>query len=220
MTRRLVALLLGASAIAALGLTSAAPAGADGDPASDVLLSQDVFLPYSQISTATERRLYAVCDAARRSGYPLKIALIASRSDLGVVPALFGRPQAYAQFLSSELTGVVRSPILVVMPAGFGLAREGRPLNVGTLAGIATAGAGATAGTGAGADALATTAVSAVTRLAGGAGHPLDVPAAATGAPGGASATTVRHALIAIVVLMLLAGAAISIALTQRQKRM
>src|SRR5207245_5812129 len=125
---------------------------ADGDPASDVLVSQDVFLPYSQISTATQRRLYAVCDAARRSGYPLKIALIASRSDLGVVPGLFGQPQAYARFLSSELTGVVTSPVLVVMPRGFGLAGQGRPMNVGTLAGIRPS---------AGADALATAAMSA-----------------------------------------------------------
>src|SRR5207253_1934928 len=103
-------------------------------------------------------------------------------------------------------------PVLVVMRTGFGLARSGRPLNVGSLAGIPT--------TTPGADALANAAIGAVTRLAGSAGHPLDVPAPASGAAAGASATTVRHALIAIVVLALLAAAAISVALTQRQKRM
>jgi hypothetical protein len=210
MSGRVVAGLVLMAIALAVSPGATRPARADGDPASDVLVSQDVFLPYSQISTATERRLYTVCDAARRSGYPLKIALIASRSDLGVVPGLFGQPQAYARFLSSELTGVVTSPVLVVMPTGFGLARQGRPLNVGTLAGIRP---------GAGADALATAAMSAATRLAGGAGHPLNVPAAGGGSSAGASASTVRHALIAMVVLALVAAVAISAALTARSRQ-
>src|SRR5581483_4766273 len=121
-------------AIAAVVLASApAVALADGDPASDVLLGQNVFLPYSPISPTMQRRLYAVCDASRRAGYPVRIALIAARSDLGVVPALFGRPQAYARFLSSELAGVVNGPVLVVLPDGFGLVAQGHPLPVKAL---------------------------------------------------------------------------------------
>ena len=113
---------------------SAGIARADGDPASDVLLSQDVFVPYSGMSATVERRLFALCAAAAQAGYPLKIALIASKSDLGVVPALFNRPQAYARFLSAELGSVVREPVLVVMPAGLGLATQGRAMHAAAAA--------------------------------------------------------------------------------------
>ena len=85
-------------------------ARADGDPASDVLLGQDVFLPYSPVSPAVQQRLYAVA-AARRAGYPIKIALIGAATDLGVVPSLFGKPAGYAQFLSAELAGVVAGAV-------------------------------------------------------------------------------------------------------------
>ena len=118
----LTALLL-AGPLAALAL-------ADGDPASDVLLGQDVFLPYSPISTTSEHQLYAVTAAARQAGYPLKVALIAGKSDLGVLPALFGKPAPYARFLSSEMAGVVNGPVLVVMPDGFGLAAKGNALSI------------------------------------------------------------------------------------------
>jgi hypothetical protein len=53
------------------------------------------------------------------------------------VPALFGKPQAYARFLSSELTGPVTGPVRVVMSQGFGLARTGRGLSRAPLAGLA-----------------------------------------------------------------------------------
>ena len=111
--RRLVAArraarIRGPAGIAALllllaALASSAPSAiADGDPASDVLLGQNVFVPYSPLSPTIKRRLYAVCDAAQRAGYPLRIALIASKSDLGVVPSVFGKPRVYARFLSSS----------------------------------------------------------------------------------------------------------------------
>ena len=113
-----------------LGLGAAVVPGsarADGDPASDVLLGQDVFLPYSPVAPAVQQHLYAVTAAARRAGYPLKVALISATTDLGVVPSLFGKPSSYAQFLSAELAGVVPGPVLVVMPSGFGLAVQGKP---------------------------------------------------------------------------------------------
>jgi hypothetical protein len=103
---------------------------ANGDPASDVLLQRDVFLPFqpkvcSQVKDALE-------SATRRSsaaGYPIKIAVIGSAYDLGAEPEFFGHPSAYARFLGRELrafsphlkrrlTGV---PLLVVMPQGLAL---------------------------------------------------------------------------------------------------
>ena len=149
----------------------------DGDPASDVLLGQDVFLPYSSISAAVQHQLYSTTEAARRAGYPLKIALIAGRSDLGVIPSLFNQPSRYAQFLSAELNGVVPGPVLVVMPAGFGLALQGKAQSTGSLAGLRIA---------PGADGLGAAAVLAARRVAAASGHPLgSVSSAGVGARAG-----------------------------------
>ena len=198
-------------AIAALGLALApATALADGDPASDVLLGQSVFLPYSPISQTLQRQLYAVCAAAQRAGYPVRIALIAARTDLGVVPALFGRPQAYARFLSSEVAGVVNGPVLVVMPSGFGLAQQGRPLPVNALSRVPV-----TAGT----DGLGAAAITGVQRLAAAAGHPLPPSASLANASASASPETVQNALIAMAVLVALAALAIAGAFALRTRR-
>jgi hypothetical protein len=208
------------AALAALCLMVAAPASAvaDGDPASDVLLGQDVFLPYSPISPTVQHELYAVTAAARRAGYPVKVALIGARSDLGVVPALFGRPAAYARFLSAELAGVAGGPVLVVMPGGFGLAASGRALGAAALRGIAIGGGGGLgSGAGAGADGLGEAAVASVARLAARAGHPLPAGAATGGGSLGASAGTVAHAELAIAVMAALAAAAIAAALRLRR---
>ncbi len=213
-SRRSVRQVLAVTAVLLLGVAAtSAPsvptARADGDPASDVLLGQDVFLPYSSISPVLQRRLFAVAAAARRAGYPIKIALVAAPTDLGVLPSLFGRPQSYARFLSSELTGVVAAPVLVVMPGGFGLAAGGHALGVKPLRGITV---------GPGADRLATAALTATERLAAAAGHPLPAAAATPASALGASSTTIRHALIAIAILAMLAVVAIAAAVRARSR--
>jgi hypothetical protein len=183
---------------------------ADGDPASDVLLGQDVFLPYSPISKGVEQRLYAVTDAARRAGYPLKIALIGAKSDLGVVPALFGKPEPYARFLSSELSGVVNGPVLVVMPGGFGLAAQGHARGISALTGESIS---------SGADGLGSAAIAAARRLAAAAGHPLASASPSASRSPGASPATVRHALTTMLVMLALAGVAIAGAVVARSRR-
>ncbi len=203
--------LAGLAALLLAALASAAPPViADGDPASDVLLGQNVFVPYSPLSPTIERRLYAVCDAARRAGYPLRIALIASKSDLGVVPSVFGKPQTYARFLSSELAGVVNGPVLVVMPAGFGLAARGNQLPLDALAGVPI---------GAGADGLGSAAIMAAERLSAAAGHALPPAALTSTTSPGASPATVRHALTAMGVLAAFAAAGVAAALGARRRR-
>jgi hypothetical protein len=200
------------AALAVVVTLIAAPAAvlADGDPASDVLLGQDVFLPYSPVSPGAQRQLYGVTAAARHAGYPLKVALIAARSDLGVVPALFAKPGQYARFLSSELSGVVTGPVLVVMPDGFGLASGGRALSTAPLAGVRI---------GAGTDGLAAAGVTATERLAAAAGHPLPASATRAALPSaGAGAATVRHSLIAIGVLAVLAAVALAGAAIARSR--
>ena len=46
----------------------------------------------------------AETSAAKKAGLPIKVALIASPVDLGVVPELFDKPQSYADFLDKEIS--------------------------------------------------------------------------------------------------------------------
>jgi hypothetical protein len=105
-----------------------ASASANGDPASDVLLAQDVFYPYQpQVSHGLEAAMSTALRGATGVGLNLKVAVIGTPEELGVVPNLFGHPQAYAQFLDREITFNRPQPLLVVMPAGFGVVQAGPP---------------------------------------------------------------------------------------------
>jgi hypothetical protein len=118
-----------AALAAGLG-AGAGPARADGDPASDVLVAAPpLFLGGSGGATyADARALTAQLRRARAAGHPLRVAVIATRSDLGSVTALWNRPQAYADFLGRELSLAYRGELLVVMPGGFGVAQRGAPV--------------------------------------------------------------------------------------------
>ena len=59
-------------------------------------------------------------------GNRLRVALIYDQSDLGSVGSLFGRPDDYAHFLAIELGLWYVGPLLVAMPAGFGMYDGGR----------------------------------------------------------------------------------------------
>jgi hypothetical protein len=108
-------------------LATAAPARADGDPASDVLLYQGAFFPYSSPSTAAKVRLLGAAAAARKAGYPIRVAVVQARQDLGADPELYGTPQVYARFLDAELVSTgYTGALVVVMPQGFGVAAGGR----------------------------------------------------------------------------------------------
>ncbi len=103
-------------------------ARADADPASDVLLAQNAFYPYQLPNDPPlEAAMNKVLQSASSAGLPLKVAVIGSRLDLGAVPDLFGHPQQYAQFLDKEISYNNRPPLLVVMPAGFGVVAAGPP---------------------------------------------------------------------------------------------
>lgn len=181
-------------------------ARADGDPASDVLVSENAFVPWDAAATVGEQaRLQAVLAAAARRGYPIRVALIASSSDLGSVTALWHQPQNYAEFLGQELSLAVHTRVLVVMPNGFGLYAAGgqRPSEHAALAGTGPA---------ASPPRLATVAVTAVRNLAAATGHALPAAALASTANTGrspASAETVSWiAFAAGAVLIALAWAA------------
>src|SRR5205085_9624192 len=99
---------------------------ADGDPASDYLISQPLFVSFkANISGVDTTRLRGMLDDSKRKGFPLKVAVIAGRYDLGSVPSLFGKPQQYASFLGQEDYYFFKDELLVVMPQGYGLYKHG-----------------------------------------------------------------------------------------------
>jgi len=162
-------------ALAFAGVPAAALA--DGDPASDVLIAQDAFLPWDAgASTAQQAQLGSVLGAAARSGYQIRVAIIASKADLGSVTQLWGQPQAYAKFLDVELSYGFQGRVLVVMPNGFGLAARTRLLPAELAAITAAQPARARS-------ALATAAETTIAKLAAAAGHPLHLSGLHVSAP-------------------------------------
>jgi hypothetical protein len=152
--------LVSCLAAVVLAVAAVAPAArADADPASDVLLVQDIFLPYgTQISEEAVRGLQMEVAKAKAAGYHVKVAIIGSRTDLGGVPTFFGKPRLYARFLGFEITPSFKGPLLVVMPGGLGFFqskratdREDRALSTIKVA--------------PGGDGLASTAIAAIKRL-------------------------------------------------------
>jgi hypothetical protein len=119
---RLLCLLL----IAACGLFCAGAAIADGDPASDILYGSNLYVPYPPPPSSTLSPLERAITGAYKRGFRIKVAVIATQNDLGSVAELFGHPKEYAKFLGLELSQVYIGPLLIVMPAGFGIYDGGR----------------------------------------------------------------------------------------------
>ena len=103
-----------------------APARADGDPASDVLLYQRIFFPYNPPSSGDARALQQQVAAIYGKRNRIKVAVIASREDLGAIPSLFGHHREYARFLGQELRLNYIGPLLIIMPSGYGIYDGGR----------------------------------------------------------------------------------------------
>jgi len=142
-----------------------AVARGDGDPASDVLVTQNLFLPADAgASVRQQAQLEAVLTAALRGGYPVRVAVIASASDLGSVTGLWRQPRNYAQFLGQELSLVAHDRVLVVMPDGFGLYHPGGGMPAEQAALLRTRPAHSTSG-------LASASLTAVEDLAQASGH-------------------------------------------------
>jgi hypothetical protein len=102
-------------AVATVLALESAPARADGDPASDILVSANLSLPYPPPSGAAQQELKRAVDAVYRHRHRIKVAVIASEQDLGAIPSLFGKPADYARFLGQELSYVYIGPLLIVI---------------------------------------------------------------------------------------------------------
>jgi hypothetical protein len=164
----LAVLVLGAIAAETVGI-----AIANGDPASDVLLQRDVFLPYQpQVCPQVKHALESATSKSSAAGYPIKVAVIGSPYDLGTEPSFFGHPPEYAAFLGKELRAfsphlkrkLTDVPLLVVMPKGLALWKVDARLNK-VVQQIAVS-------SNADSNALARAAVKAVPKIATAAGHP------------------------------------------------
>jgi hypothetical protein len=175
-------------------------ARADGDPASDVLLGTDVFYPYTpQVSRSLARDLDAAAAASSRHGRPpVRVALIAAPTDLGVVPSLFGRPQQYASFLAQEISFAVKPRLLVVMASGYGT----HGLDAAARRAVATLPPPA----GKSSNALAAAALVAVQRIAAADGDPLSGNGGAGGGGGGAVLPIALAAVAVILAALLIAA--------------
>ncbi len=119
--------LLRALALSTALLLAAAPAArADGDPASDFLALQDMFYGSAlDLKSKPAAQLPAMLAQAKQKGFEIRVAVIASDSDLGSATPLWRRPKEYAQFLGQELSNVYKGRTLVVMPEGYGIFHAG-----------------------------------------------------------------------------------------------
>ncbi|MDX6645347.1 MAG: hypothetical protein QOK40_1074 [Miltoncostaeaceae bacterium] len=198
---RPIAALAALAAVLVL-LGAAGRASADGDPASDYLTYQKVFLPFDpKVSSGLQLELLKLTNEAADQSYPIRVAIIGSKIDLGAIPQLFGKPQVYARFLYQEISFAYQGQLLIVMPQGLG--------SVGPVSPdiVKRALAGITVDPNAGPDGLARAAIEAVNRIAVEAGHPLG--------GGGGSMGTILAAVGAAVAI----GGAIGFALWRRTRR-
>jgi hypothetical protein len=168
---RLAEKRLAALVVVIVCLCAPSAARANGDPASDYLLAQNVFLPFTtKIDQNEVKRLDALLRESQKADYRIRVALILTPSDLGTAFSLFRKPQKYSEFLGLELSFVYRDRLLVVMPNGYGYAVKGDPdpKASAVLKKLPAPGANATKEVQA--------AIVAVQRLAASEGHRLTVP--------------------------------------------
>jgi hypothetical protein len=194
-----------ATVVAVLFAALAGIARGDGDPASDYLLTQPAFVPFNPPSPALRAELTGLAAASAKRGYPVRVAVIQSKRDLGAIPQLLGKPGVYARFLGAELRFAYRGRLLVVMQQGYGFTKNGNPDQQGmrTLAGVPKPAGNSS-------DQLTQAAITALRRVAAGAGHPLPANVAevtpSTGGGGGSGISTVEIAAGVVVLALIAVG--------------
>jgi hypothetical protein len=105
-----------------LSLAAASAAWADGDPAGDVLIQQNVFYGSAlDLRSKEAAQLMALTEQAKEKGYEIRVAALTVPEDLGAIGYLWDDPTNYADFLTAEIQAVYRERTLVVMPSGLGI---------------------------------------------------------------------------------------------------
>jgi hypothetical protein len=192
-----------ATAVLLAALALPAVAHADGDPASDVLLLQDSYLPYQPaVPKPVTDALNQTLKTVRKKGSPFKVAVIASKNDLGAVPQFMGRPQPYAGFLESEIAFNKPKPLLIVMEQGYGTAAM-KPEVAKVVEGLDKPASGS-------ADDLGRAAIDAVVRLAAASGNPVPKPKLPASTGGGGGGGTSPAIIFGVPVVLLALGGALA----------
>jgi hypothetical protein len=187
--------LLAAGCLAAAVLVGTPVAAlAHGDPASHYLESDVLYPAFGDRPTAqTELRLLGLLHASEKAGYPLGVALVATEADLTDDTSMLQRPQDYAEYVVAQL-GLSRArPVLVITPAGYGMAGAAaaadgraqlvtRPEAARLISSLPPVGAGG--------EGLAESAIGAVRLLAAASGHPLPAVVAPARPLASSSSTT------------------------------
>ncbi len=104
-----------------------ADAGAHGHPVIEGLYNGNVYVPAQRgpkpaLSAALARSVESVYAHHLR----IKVGVVASPADLGVLSGLWGKPYRYAKHLATDLSALYVGPFLIVMPAGFAVYDGGR----------------------------------------------------------------------------------------------
>jgi hypothetical protein len=109
-------------AVLVLLLVAAAPARADGDPASDVLPDQPVFYGSAlDLKSKQAAQLDALAREAKRKGFEVNVAVVSRLEDMGSATQFWNDMENYGAFLAGEIGCCVKGRLLIVMPAGFGV---------------------------------------------------------------------------------------------------
>ena len=203
--RSALPLLLALAATASCGVPGAL---ANGDPPSDVLLTSDVYPPAEPAAPALVQDLRNAARRAKDAGYPAKVAVVQSQVDLGNLVQAFGRPQQYADYLVSDLRNHperVRGEftLLVVMPAGAGIAGKAFVQGERTAARTIDVRSGATSGE------LVRAATATLEKMAAEGGHPIGGAGESGGGGSGAGVIIgVLGGLLALTAVAVLAARA------------
>jgi cytochrome oxidase Cu insertion factor (SCO1/SenC/PrrC family)/thiol-disulfide isomerase/thioredoxin len=217
----------------------ASVARADGDPGSDVLVSQNLFIGAdANASVKQQLEVGDLLQAAARAGFPIRVAVVSAPDDLGAVTALWAKPRAYARFLGIELSLAYKQRLLVVMPAGLGFYWSGHdsasayrllatvPISTGGPGLLNTAGAAVGRLAAAAQIKLASSAPPAGrtgasigrARLSGAGTTTRNAGAGTAAAPSNREADALIAALVGALALIVMAGLAVRLALRRRSR--
>lgn len=201
-----------ALAVLLAGLLVVPAALADGDPASDWLLTKQTFVPDDNgVPPAYATQLANTVAAAKARGYQIRVAVLGTRYDMGSVYSLWRKPTEYSRFLGKELYFLYKGRLLVVFPNGLATSVGGKPATASQQAVVARIAPPGTSGA-----ALASAATRAVVRLAADHGVVVATPPL-TGSTKNAS-TNRDRVTIAAVALLVLAGVGV-LAVVRRRTR-
>lgn len=181
-------------ATTACALAAAPVALGHGGPVSQALSRGPLFVSPALAPPADAlTRLRTVLRRARARGFEIRVALLASRGDVGDEATLWGKPGAYARVLSAELAARYQGPLLVVMPAGVGIATNGRTSARAAVVSDLRVHNGPSG--------LVDDAVTAVARVAAVSGHPIRVPPKTNTSTSSADRLTIVAAALALAAL-------------------